>query len=280
MSQRLFFALLSQGFATFLLAAPALAQCSALVSGPVNPGDVIALPSKHAGQQTLSESQPLTKRRRLRLAVVLAPSPFETGALIVKSQHRDDAGVLVGSPDWVDLKRDRHLAACTNRDRAAFSRPVPMSKYMDYHFYYADDFSPQDQNLDTFHTEVGLRPYDGWLWRTSTCRWTYDGSIRFQFVFDENRRVSSLLERAGHVVVKAQNTLKQPPVLQAAEKAGYSAQIVPYRRTPNEPSCVTGSVDVPKSAAITTISVIDADEAAAPGFSDPQRTRTVIWRNR
>jgi hypothetical protein len=264
------------GMAALWTATPAVAQCTGLTSaGRISAGDVFALGDKPA---RLESDAMLSIRRQLRLAFVLAANTLKNGALIVKSQHADGTGTLVGSPDFVALKRDRHLAACTKQNRDPYSHAIPLARYVNYHFYYADDFTRNDDNLDSFHAEVGLRRQDGWLGSKEACLRTSDRLIRPQFMFDDRRRAPSVTERAFRVVSDTKRSL-ETPTLQAAPlmSPALSAQIVPFQRNTTDVSCVLATVDVPPRAQLTTISMVDVDDAAA-GILNLQHSLTISWQ--
>ena len=268
------------GAAGLWTATPAAAQCVVLANArPISAGDIFALGRRPAETQLLGPDAKLPPRSQLRLAFVLAASALKDGALIVKSQHADGTGALVGSPDFVSLKRDRHLAACTRQNRNPYSGTIPLARYVNYHFYYADDFSPTDDNLENFHTEVGLRRQEGWFGSKDACLRTSDRLVRPQFMFDDRRRAPSFAERAFRVVGDTQRSLDNNSAVAKTTllAPALSAQIVPFQRSASEVSCVLATVDVPVRAQVTTIAVVDVDDAAA-AILDPQRFQTIAWQ--
>ena len=261
------------------------AQCATLTgAGPVSAGDIIALGNVPAANQWLRQDNPtpLTFRSNLRIAFILQPSSLKDGALIVKSQHADADGNLIGAPDWVLLTRDRQIAtACTKQPKGSYGHKIPLSRYVNYHYFYTEDYSNTDDKLDNFHTEVGLRHSEHFFRSTDYCLQTGDKRVRSQFMFDERRNGANTFERLARLASDTPENLedrsfadKPPPPL-----AGYTAQIVPFVRSNNALSCILSApISVPKLAKQTIVSVIDVDDAALNWLPDPQRSRTISWQ--
>jgi hypothetical protein len=151
---------------------------------------------------------------------------------------------------------------------------------VNYHFYYADDYTSGEDNLEKFHAEVGWRRQDGWLGAKQYCLKTSDRLIRPQFMFDDRRRGSSFAERAFRVAGDTKKSLDGNVVeakpLQTSP--AFYAQILPFPRSLAETSCVLATIDIPPQAQSTTVSVVDVDDATAGILSDPQRSLTIAWQ--
>lgn len=239
----------------------------------LTPGRPVAV---HDGA-TLSRSQ------GARLAYIVPNYQFDSGALIVKLQHRQ---LRTNEPaDKVVLERAAYRSPCDLVERVAFSKTRSIAEYRNYHRYFATDFSNDPtENFDSFHADVGLRPAPIFYDRSrQDCLRTRSTSVRFQALFGEDRSPASYLERgawlAGPVVRPFAAAVAQTPPTYSGFQT-LVTRIIPYAKAAQSHRCVVIDAKPPSDAFQTVLSIVDADEASgAYGTvrSDGHDSWTLNW---
>lgn len=257
------------------ISAPAAQMCNSVLRSPeVKPGDVVLLARRSV--TVVSESLSLKPVRGVKIGYVVPPRDQTSGALIVKLRHQ--AVATTATSRSVQLSRDSYISPCSRTERGAYLAMSRNETYVDYHKYGFRDPEPNAAiNLDAFHADVGSRP-------NRKCVRTSDNDIRGQFLFaadTEGRRIAGFWEKLSRQRTKFVSSTEIAAVAEPADFnqfIEYQTAIIPFQKPANKSVCVAFDIVSYPGSLRTEIMIVDADDAIAPGISDPQKRRTINWQ--
>lgn len=226
------------------------------------------------------------KRQPLSLAYIVPPHAYNSGVVILKVRHRVVTTAPPTPSQRILMSRSAYKTPCAgkvNPDMLETSYSPDIAEYRNYHLYRM----PGDE-IDRVHADLGNRP-KGWAGDSDNrCVSTSSWDIRPQLLFEDSiseRRVIGVGEYFSNRVSSSMRAAQTTNTAEAAPIAytdyrELSVRMIPYRKPPNQPSCVNISVSpVPANANWTDVMIIDADDARYPRdpFVDPQKSWRVQW---
>jgi hypothetical protein len=234
---------------------------------------------------------PIKRSTALNLSYIVPPHHFGSGVLIIKSRHRILAreNVPLTASPAISLKRDAYSATCANKrnfDGRPWEDSAEVERYRNYHH-----LGFPDDGLDRVHADLGDRPARSWFAYGDRCASTSDSNIRPQFLFEDGISDRQPIGFGEFVVAQGKKAVQSVRSNTAIAGTPYTppdslpqvyvqyrslaVHVVPYRKTPDQVSCIPFSVGaIPGGVDQTDVLIIDADDVESGLMVDPQK----IWR--